>query len=291
MLAGMDIVLVLVALGSAFCFALALVLTQLGLRALAPMPGACISVPTTAALFVLLAPATVDAGGWRAGSAVLFALAGLFFPAAVTLLTFAANRRIGPNLTGALGNTTPLFAVGVAVVLLGEAPRAAQLAGIAAVCLGVALLFVGRARSVPGAPVWALALPLAAAAVRGLVQPVVKIGLEGWPDPFAAATIGYLVSALVIVTLARARGAVPRASAGRGAAWFVAVGLANGAAVLGLYVALARGPVTVVAPLVACYPLFTLALNRLVLGDRTPAAPLVPGVALTVAGVALILLA
>ena len=44
------------------------------------------------------------------------------------------------------------------------------------------------------------------------------------------------------------------------------VGLLNGLAVLTMYAALARGPVAVVAPLVACYPLATLAFSRLLLG-------------------------
>ena len=123
----------------------------------------------------------------------------MLFPAAVTLLTFEANRRIGPTLTGALGNLTPLFAVLLAVLLLGEAPRMGQLVGMALIALGVLVLILrpGQGFSVHVLP--ALALPVAAALIRGLVQPVVKLGLAGWPNPFAAITFGYLVSATTIL--------------------------------------------------------------------------------------------
>ena len=60
---------------------------------------------------------------------------------------------------------------------------------------------------------------------------------------------------------------------------------------LAIYAALARGPVAVVAPLVACYPLATLAFSRLLLGSGGLTVGAGLGVAITVAGVALLLLA
>jgi drug/metabolite transporter (DMT)-like permease len=67
------------------------------------------------------------------------------------------------------------------------------------------------------------------------------------------------------------------------------VGLCNGGAVLTLYAALAAGPVALVAPLVATYPLVTLALARL-LPNRAALPPAaLAGIAATVAGVMLLL--
>ena len=288
----MDYLMVVFALGSAACFGLALVLTQFGLRDVSPIRGACISVPTTALIFLAMAPATVGTIGWHIGSVGLFVIAGCLFPAAVTLLTFEANRRIGPNLTGALGNLTPLFAVGIAVLMLGEEPSAWQVVGIAVICLGATALLGVPRRTAPIIHAWAMALPLAAALIRGLVQPLVKVGLESWPNPFAAATIGYLVSAVVVLGM----GAVterrnPIAFDRRGLKWFVAVGGCNGLAVLGLYAALAQGPVTVVAPMVASYPLATLLFSRVLLGSGELSARMIVGVVVTVAGVAVLLAA
>ena len=278
---------IILVLSSAFGLALALVLTQFGLRTHTPLGGACISVPTTTLLFLTLSPLTIDFSEWHNGSAVLFFAVGLLFPATVTLLTFTSNRLTGPNITGALGNLTPLFAVAMAVLFLGEKPTMGQLTGIATVFIGIALLLNGgnqfRTFSIAA---WSVALPLLAALIRGLVQPVIKLGLEDWPNPFAAVTLGYLVSTLLILTVGVIKGARPKLPENRDWTWFVLVGLANGIAVLCLYAALKLGSVTFVAPMVACYPLFTLVLNRVIFGSRHVSAPVVVGVMTTVAGVA-----
>jgi drug/metabolite transporter (DMT)-like permease len=54
---------------------------------------------------------------------------------------------------------------------------------------------------------------------------------------------------------------------------------------LAMYAALARGQVSVVSPLVATYPIFTLALSATFLRDERIGARVLAGVALTVAGV------
>ena len=43
-----------------------------------------------------------DFTGWTPRAGLLFAAVGLFFPAAITILTFEANRRMGPYVAGAL---------------------------------------------------------------------------------------------------------------------------------------------------------------------------------------------
>ena len=75
----------------------------------------------------------------------------------------------------------------------------------------------------------------------------------------------------------------------RGALWFAAVGLCNGCAVLSMYAALGRGPVALVSPLVATYPLVTLVLSSALLKRERVDAPLVAAVAATVGGVVLLL--
>jgi drug/metabolite transporter (DMT)-like permease len=122
------------------------------------------------------------------------------------------------------------------------------------------------------------------------VQPAVKIGFETWPSPYAAATVGYLVSAAVVVAFAGLRGGLPSVRDDRaGILWFAAVGLCNGAAVVTMYAALARGPVALVAPLVATYPLVTLVLGAVLLRGVRIGPRIVAGVTVTVAGVVLLL--
>lgn len=272
---------------AAVLFGSALVTTHTGLRHMDALSGARVSIPVASLLFWLLAPVS-DLSGWQLEGAALFALVGVFFPAAVTLLTFAANRRLGPAVAGAVGGTAPLFAVLGAAVFLGEelGIRAAVATGI--IVLGGALLSspdgsaAGHARG-------ALWLPWTSAALRAAAQVLSKAGLALWPNPFAAALIGYSVSAAVVwgaPLLASQRQSF--AATRQGAAWFAATGVLNGGAVLSMYYALSTGPVYIVSPIVATYPLFTLALSALVL--RLPMRPtLLAGVALTVVGVAVLL--
>ena len=137
-------------------------------------------------------------------------------------------------------------------------------------------------------PWWAALFPLAAA-LRGIAQPVTKLALVDWPSPVAAALIGYSVSSLVVTGVSIARGGWPRRPSAAGALWFGMVGFCNVAAVLLLYAALARGPVTLVSPLVATYPLLTLALSALLLRTEPLDARVVGGVTLTVAGVVVLI--
>lgn len=280
------------AIAAAFCFGAALVVTQRGLVHLRPAQGAAVSVPCSALLLWSVAPFWLDLHGFDALALAMFAAVGLLFPAAVTLLTFEANRQMGPNIAGALGNLAPLFAVAAAVVMLGEAPRPLHLVGLAIIVAGIVLLSLDRRGKATAWPLWAMALPLAAAAIRGLIQPATKLGLAHWQSPFAAVLVGYTVSAAVVVVSAWGRRVpLPGYRDRRGLIWFALVGVGNASAVLLMYAALARGPVALVSPLVATYPLATLALSRLVLGRIALGPTIVIGVAMTVVGVAVLLAA
>jgi drug/metabolite transporter (DMT)-like permease len=274
------------ALAAAGLFGAALVLTQFGLRHMPSNQGALVSIPVATALLWMLAPFVVDWDAWNAPALMIFAAVGLLFPAVVSLLTFESNRRMGPSATGAFGNLAPLFAVLLAAVLLGEAPRWQQWLGIAAIVVGAVLVSFERRWLDASWPAHTLLLPLMAAAIRGLIQPVTKLGLGFWPNPFAAGLIGYSTSSFVVAAASWKRW--PARWSPAGAFWFACVGLCNGAAAVIMYAALARGPVSVVAPLVALYPLVTLILSAALLGQARAGAPQAGGVALMVAGVVLL---
>jgi drug/metabolite transporter (DMT)-like permease len=282
---------IILALASALGYGLGLTLTQLGLRDVSPAAGAAISIPTSALLFVAAAPIGL-AGTTPAWSALsIFLAVGLVFPAAATLITFEANRRLGPVITGSLGNLAPVFAVLLAFVLLGEPLRLGQMLGLAIILAGVLALTSPGGPAEAGWVSWYLALPLVTAALRGFIQPVIKLGLAVWPSPFAAVLVGYLVSAAVVVIALRLRTGRwrPQANA-RGLAWFAGVGICNGLAVLLMYAALARGPVTIVSPLVATYPLVTVAASALARHAVDNQLRVTLGAAITVVGVGLLLI-
>ena len=282
-------VAVIFALLSTFGLGAGFVLTQFALRWMPPRRGAALSIPTATLLFCCLAPFRIDPAEADVNAAGLFACVGLLFPGAVALANFESNRLIGPNVAGAMGGLAPVFAVLLAVLLLGEHLRILQLFGIAAIVVGVALMYRGQWQAFTARGLWLLALPLSAAAIRGFVQPAIKLGLEHWPDPIAAAVIGYTVSSAVLILATL----VPRHTREqgfdrRGAFWFAAVGLCNGSAVLSMYAALARGAVAIVSPLVATYPIATVLLSLVLLKRERIDAPLVAAVSATVGGVALL---
>jgi drug/metabolite transporter (DMT)-like permease len=273
---------------SAAGFGVAMVTMRLGLRYATPLAGAAIGVPSTTLMFWCLAPFLLDTSTFNLTAAGIFALVGLFFPAAVTLLIYTGNQRMGPTITSSVSCTTPMFALSGAILFLGEALTAGNVLGTAVIVLGMLVLtWTGgtRARSWP---LWAIALPFGAAAIRALAQILTKAGLTLWSSPYAAVLIGYSISAAVILIAVRAGGA-PKAADRRAMPWFVATGFLNGGSLLLMYVALAKGRVSLVSPIVATYPLFTLALNMLFLRHDRVTPRVAAGAVLTVAGVAVLL--
>jgi len=266
------------------------VLTQFGLRWIPPSLGAACSIPSSTLLFWCAAPIFVAPRSADVAAAFLFACIGLFFPGTVALLNFESNRLMGPNIAGALSSITPVFAVLLAVFLLGETLSSTRMLALAAIVCGVAMTSWRGDKTWSNRSVWLLALPLTSSAVRGLVQPIIKLGLAWWPNPIAAVVISYTVSSAVLVIAARLRSTSGATFDRRGALWFAAVGICNGLAVLAVYAALGKGPVTVVSPLIAGYPLVTLVLSRLFLKGEPVGTLLIVGVAVTVGGVILLIL-
>jgi drug/metabolite transporter (DMT)-like permease len=282
---------ILFAFASATFLGAGVVTAQLGLRTVEPLSGAAISVPAFTLLFLLASPLLLagEPVVWR-GLPVFIAI-GLFFPASLTLLTFASNRALGPVITSTLGNLAPLFAVALAVVLLHEPLRALQLAGLVLAVAGAVIITLTRPRDLGHWRSLALLLPLASALIRGVVPPVVKLGLEIWPSPLWACLIGYIMSSLVVLIVQRIRKGSFIAEAPRsGWFWFAVTGISNGLSALALFAAVRNGPIALVAPLVAIYPLVTVILSSIMLKHVVITRRIVAGTLLTVAGVALVLI-
>ncbi len=277
----MSIALPLAVLSS-FCFGVALVTGRIGLRSIDARSGAAVSIPTATLLFALASPFMFDATDFSATAALWFAVVGLFFPATVTLLTFRSNETLGPTITGAVSGTAPLFALLAAGLLLGERVPLSAAVASAAIVVGVALLSWKQNAVRPGFVGWALLWPICGALVRGFAQAGAKAGLLLWPNPFAAGLISYSVSTATVIGVNQVgRLQRPRLTK-RGVAWFAATGVLNGGAVLLMYAALNAAPVSLVAPVVATYPLITALVSALVLREEALSLRMATGVGVTV---------
>jgi drug/metabolite transporter (DMT)-like permease len=276
------------ALIAAALFAFALVTTQFGLRHMDGLAGAKFSIPSATALFWLLYP-LYGFQGWQAPGAGVFTLIGLFFPVAVTLLAYEANRRMGPTIAGAIGSTAPLFAVLGAVLFLGETMGLTQIAATLAIVAG-SIVLVWRGGKLQAGGMRQSWVSWLAAALRALAQVIAKAGLLLWPNPYAATVLCYSTSAVVIWTIgACSKRPESRVYTRRGVMWFALTGAFNSLAILALYTALERGTVNVVSPIAFSYPLFTLLLNSVILREERLSARMIIGVTLMVSGVAALL--
>ncbi len=280
----------LLALGAAFCFALALILTQFGLRTMPSWRSPLYSIGGSAVIAWILAAIFVDPSRFEWPAAAIFAAVGCIFPVVVSILAVRSNEKLGPAVAGAVGNVTPVFAVLGAVLFLGERMGPGQAAGLAMVVGGVALLALRGGAGGRNWSVWVLGLPLAAALVRGLIQPAIKTGLALWHEPLAAAAIGYTMSTIVILALVGRRAIRAGPADRRGLWWFLGVGMCNGTATFLLYAALGLGSIALVAPLVALFPLFAVVLSYFFLrGEQLHVIGLL-GVVVSIAGVILLLI-
>jgi drug/metabolite transporter (DMT)-like permease len=274
------------ALLSAVCFGVALVTGRVGLRTLDARSGAAISIPTATVLFAIAAPFALDVSGFSVEAAIWFAVVGLFFPAVVTLLTFRSNEQLGPTVTSAVSGTAPLFALFAAGLFLGEKiPVEAAVAALGVVA-GIAMLSWNRGAEASRAAGWSLLWPISGALVRGFAQAAAKAALLLWPNPFAASLVGYLVSSATVVGANRLGRSDRLRPSKESIGWFAVTGVLNGGAVLLMYAALSVAPVSLVAPVVATYPLVTALVSAVVLSDETLTMRVMSGAAITFAAIA-----
>jgi drug/metabolite transporter (DMT)-like permease len=223
--------------------------------------GALLSVGSTAALCWILSPLMVNPEWFTHPSALIFAGVGIFFPAMGQYLQIAGVGMVGPSLTASLSAFTPVFAIVLGIVWLGETPALQGWIGLALTLAGLVLATWSPKGLKRGWPLWALLLPLGAAAARGLAQPSLKYGMQDLPSPFFALLLGSTVATLVLGLLALHRRARGRMRVGPGWKRFVLVGGINGVGILSLNAALGLGALMLVSPLLATTPIWTLLLG------------------------------
>ncbi len=163
--------------------------------------------------------------------------------------------------------------------------------GTLGVVAGVHVLS-GRGSTQRDWPLWALALPVGAAAIRAGAHVVVKWGLLLLPNVVLSGLASYCVSSVVALGLRRVRGGTRSAALrGPGLGWFIGSGCLYTLATLCLNLGLLLGDVVQVSPLVSTYPLFTMLGSRLFYGQELIGRRTVLAVLLIVGSVVLITVA
>ena len=278
---------VILALIAAWLFAFGQHFARIALRYTDSQTAALFHIGTSALLFWLLSPFYLESHYWTSPVVLLFAAVGLFRPFISANLGMLGNLYLGPTISSTLAATSPLFGLALGFIVLAEALSIEIAVGALGVSIGVAVLS-WRGETRRQWPLYALLFPIGAAFLRAVGHAVVKIGFAKLPDPFFAALVAHNVSLILALLnnqrIRRRRQRVPRAAL----PWLFLTGLVLGVAVLVLNHALLAGRLVVVAPILACAPLFTLLLGKVLFREETLDRRVAIAVLIVVPSVALI---
>jgi transporter family protein len=275
---------VALALCSAFLFgAMTVALRPALARGDDPLLGALLTVLCAVGVSFATAALVGDldvAGVWP------FLLAGVLAPGISQVLFTFAIREAGPSRTSAAVGTAPLFAVVLAIALLGE-PLVAGIVGGAVLVVAGGLLLAGERGRPAHVKVTGLVLAVCAAAVFALRDTLVRwlsVDTAVTPPLATLATMasGALTILVVIVVSRRPISLRPLPA-------YVPAGILFGLSYVSLFEAFYLGRLSVVSPLVATESLWGVSLSALFLRRHELVGPrLLAGAALVVAGGALI---
>lgn len=255
------------ALFAAVGFGCSAVLLRRALGRTTPLAAAIVSVTFTTVFVCLLALSTSPVSRLFTWRITPFLLAGVIAPGLSRLAYFSGIQRVGVARALPLVSTSPVFAVLLAVLLLGERPSWSLFAGAGCIVVG-GFLLAGRART--DAP-WRrrdLILPLLAALGFAVRDNIFRFGFKDYAEPTLAAAAAALSSLVVMWLVA----ATQRTSghvrfSGMALGFLAASGLAEALAYVSMLRAFSGGQVSVVSPLVNTHGMFAVVLTAIFLRD------------------------
>ncbi|MSP37243.1 MAG: DMT family transporter [Deltaproteobacteria bacterium] len=220
---------------------------------------------------------------------IYYIVSGCLQPLFARALFYEGITRIGVARAGPLRGIEPLFAATIALIVFNEQP------GLQ-VYLGT-LLIVGSLWLIAGEQVenkrWRYIdalLPISAALISAISQTLRKQALQIIPDPFVAVAMVTTVSLILLLVFAfttgRANQLRMNATSFR---FFLGAALVATSAQVANFIALGRGQMSVIIPLLNTSPLFTVFFSALFLRKvETVSLRIICGAILMVGGVVLI---
>jgi DME family drug/metabolite transporter len=222
--------------------------------------------------------------------AILYYLAsGCLQPLFARALFYIGFTRIGVSRAGPLRGAEPLFATAIAVTFLGETPTLPVYLGTILIVASVWVI----SWKPSGESNWRLidaGFPLAAGLVSAVSQSLRKQGLLILPNPFVptAVTTSTSLVLLFIFLVTVKRTHVLRMDS-ESLRFFLSAAVIATVAQVCNFVALGRGDVSVIIPLLNTTPLFAVFFSSLFLKDVEKVTPrIIVGALFMVAGVAFI---
>lgn len=284
------------ALGAAAFWGLGPVFSKRGLAGTGTwMQSTLVVLATRVAMFWLLLFATkrtAAVDGITLQTVVVFSVAGLFSSGLGRMLFYIGVDEVGSTLANAFTNTRPLFAVGLAIVWLGEGVTPVMGLGTLVIVVGLVILTLSEGGDIGGWDRRYLAFPLVAAVSYALGNVIRRFGFtSATVDPIQAIAVGDLAAFLFVVATALASDNHDMRASRESYTYFAAGGVLAGIGLLFLFQALSHdgGAVSVVDPLAATAPLFTTVFAAVLLRDiERVTVGTVVGIVVAIAGVALV---
>jgi DME family drug/metabolite transporter len=257
----------ILALITSICYAGALICSRLGLKYSTPTTVTIVSILVQnlvlwTAVFVLTGIPSVS---WIPVS--LFAIVGVS-QLGVRLLAYTGVLKIGASRSSALQSINPLISATIAIVVLKESATAVTIVGTLLVVAGVILVSWKAEKELLSFRWWHLLLPVGAAILSGVNHPIRRYALGLSNEPlFFSAFMGF-VTLLAFAAYMTSSSKEPRLVWDRRALWpFVCTGIFETFSIFLIITALSIGPVVVIAPIAATYPVWSLIGAKLFLRD------------------------
>ncbi|MFH1181788.1 MAG: EamA family transporter [Candidatus Woesearchaeota archaeon] len=215
---------------------------------------------------------------------IFFAIGGLLGQALARTLQYKGIDKIGPPRNHTVLSTMSLFTAIFAMLILGERPGLPVLLGTLLIMAGVSLVMWEHKSALQKKY---LLFPLLAAIIYGFVNIIQKSGLNITQNGIAGATVAVTSALFGLLVFTSATGKLKALmKLGKARNYFIAAGLINTIGFLLNFVALQKGSVTTIAPLVGTQPLFATLFTYLFLKDIDKVTwNVVLGAILAVAGV------
>ncbi len=302
---------VLVAIASAFCFAVAEMFTRNALRFSTPISASILSIAGQFILLTILLALTGKFSSLHGEGVLWFLLAGFMNPFLFVAFYFVGIQRIGVARSAPIKGTAPIYAVVFAAGVLGERLSGVQYFGIAMVVGGIIFISAegwagergagsgdsksgsvgggGRGGSGPAAGrprKLDFLFPLLAGVSGGVASVLFKLSMQKLPSPMVGVWLGTVVALLLFPILAFFFPKEQRYRASRRAyPWLIGNGVAISAAMYTLILSVGLGEVAIAFTLVQTSPLLVIAMSAIFLRKLERVTPrIIFGAILTVSG-------
>jgi uncharacterized membrane protein len=279
----------LIAICSAIGWAGDSILVRFGLRKSNIFAAMLVSYAVSIACVWAYLFATTSLEFFKSPAMIYYVISGCLQPLFARALYYEGITRIGVARAGPLRGVEPFFAALAAIMIFSEQPGLPVYLGTTFI-VGSLWLISGKQE---GDTHWRLidtTFPIGAALISTISQTLRKQALAIIPDPFVAVAVVTTVSLILLTgfVLTSGRTGQLRMTRNSFVFFFLAALVAVVAQVLN-FVALGRGQLSVIIPLLNTTPLFTVFFSLLFLrGIETVNSRIMFGASLMVAGVVLI---